>query len=136
MNKDESKIIRLLQGLALSLTPPKSSLEKLLANIDSEDVTKEPWIRYIYSMNWKFAAPLILAVLALGGFFAYKSFPTSVTQLAPSAENFQIPQEVTAQNSDSVLTQTDQEINQNMNQLDQDLKDVDAVQQEEDVNSI
>ncbi len=136
MNKDESKIIKLLQGLGASLTPPKNSLEKLLQNIDNEDVTKEQLPRYIYSMNWKFAVPLALIALAIAGLFVYRSLPTKVAQL-PSAQNFEIPQKVTAQNSDSVLSQTDQELNQNMDQLDQDLKDVDAAQnQEEDVNSI
>ncbi len=80
--------------------------------------------------------PLALIALAIIGLLAFKGSPTNVAPTTPSIETFQVPQKVTTQNADSVLTKTDQEINQNMNQLDQDLKDIDTVQQEEDPNSI
>ncbi|MCL4366317.1 hypothetical protein M1437_03765 [Patescibacteria group bacterium] len=142
MNKDELRIIKLLQNIGESLTPKKSSLGRLLQNMTNEDVTKEDYLRYNYSksMNWKFAAPIFLVVLLLVGFFAFKNLSKNVIQ--PSNQTAQtsqseIPQVVTAQNADETLSKTDIALNQDLNQLDQDLKDIDNPNnQEEDPNSL
>lgn len=130
MNKDELKIVKQLKNLGEALTPKKSSLERLLQNIEDKDVTKPEYIRYSYNM-WKFAAPIFLVVLLLGGFFVFKNLPT------PQTPQSEIPQVVTSKNADETLSQTDVALNQDLNQLDQDLKDIDSPNnQEEDPNSL
>lgn len=138
MTKDELKIIRLLKDTGEILTPSKHSLDKLLQNIDYEDVTKEDYPRYNYSM-WKFAVPIFLVALLLVGFFVFKNISKNGIQPSSQTANSQseIPQAVTAQNTDEALSQTDVALNQSMDQLDKDLKDIDATNnQEGDPNSL
>ncbi len=141
MNKDELKIVKQLKNLGEAFTPKKSSLEKMLQNIDNGNVTKEEFPRYSYSMmNWRFAAPIALVILLLVGFVAFKNSSKNTMQpVNQSAETSQseTPQTVTSENADQTLNQTDSQINQDMAQLDTDLTAVDATNnKEEDPNSL
>ncbi len=88
-------------------------------------------------MNGRLIIPFVLAILAIVGVFASKNFsasnrsqqPGTVSQTTQSSE---VPQAVTSQNADAVLTQTDTEINQNMSILDQDLSNIDAAQSQQE----
>lgn len=95
----------------------------------------------VFFVMWKFVAILLIIIAAVAGFAITRNKPTPMTPSATTSMNQgeKIPQTVTASNSDSALNQTDQVINQNMNQMDQDLKDLNTMDQnssEQDVNSL
>lgn len=84
-------------------------------------------------MAWKVLITLV--ILALVGFFALKHLPGN--NLLPNNPANQTSQNVTTQNADDTLSQTDANINQGMDQLDKDLQDVDATGgKEDDPNSL
>lgn len=94
-------------------------------------------------MIWKLAVPIFLVLIILGGFLVYKHNPnTSFNPVQPvnapkqTSSTYQIPQTVTAQNADSTLNSTDAAINQSVDQMDSDLKDLDSVNKEEDPSSL
>lgn len=80
-------------------------------------------------MAWKILV-VILILLAGGFFYLNKQGKLPVSTPAPQVTNnttprITAPQPVTAQNVDSTLGQTDAEIQSNLDQVDQDLKQLD-----------